>query len=131
MSHLSFDRRAGGVSKPHTQNAFVPQDQSRSTPTPFSFFQSSPAPNPQLKGHQHYEDMRDGVLLPSLPELSTGIGSNVNADFVHHDVLATLGDSHVIPASALAMALQRGRQHLQPPHIPNLLDMLPSPHDLN
>ena len=48
--------------------------------------------------------------------MSTGESSNVNTGLVHHDVLASLGDSNVISA---------------PPHISSLLAIPPSQHDLS
>ena len=118
MSHFTFDQlsQSGVASNPYAHNALVPQDQTRTAPTPFSSLQSSAAPTLQLKDHQHYDNLCDGVLFPSLPHVSTGESSNVNTGLVHHDVLATLGDSNVISA---------------PPYISSLLAIPPSQHDLS
>ena len=77
---------------------------------------SSAAPNLQLKDHQHYDNLCDGVLFPSLPHVSTGESSNVNTGLVHHDVLVSLGDGNMISA---------------PPHISSLLAIQPRQHDLS
>ena len=58
------------------------------------------------------------------------MGSNVNTRLVQYDAFAPLGDSK-FTAAAPAMALQPRRQHLQPPNIPGLLELLPSPHELS
>ena len=133
MSHFTFDQlsQSGVPSNPYAHDALVPQDQSRSASTPFSYLQSLAAPNLQLKDHEHYDNLFDGVLLPSLPEVFTGMGSNMNTRLLHHHVFAPSGDSKLTAAPAPAMALQPGRQHLQPPNIPGLLELLPSPHELS
>ena len=133
MSHFTFDQlsQSGVASNPYAYDALVPQDQSRTASTPFSYLQSLEAPNLQLKDHEHYDNLFDGVLFPSLPEVSTGMGSNVNTRLVQYDAFATLGDSKFTAAPAPAMALQQRRQHLQPPNIPGLLELLPSPHELS
>ena len=133
MSQFTFDQlsHSGVASNPYAQDALVPQDQSRSASTPFSYLQNLAAANLQLQDHQHYDNLFDGVIFPSLPDVSTGMGSNVNTRLVHHDAFAPLGDSKLMAAPAPAMALQPRRQHLQPPNIPGLLDLLPSPHDFN
>ncbi|XP_065199299.1 early growth response protein 2-like [Sycon ciliatum] len=133
MSRFTFDQlsHSGAASNPYAHDALVPQDQSRSASTPFSYLQNLAAANLQLQDHQDYDNLFDGVLFPSLPDVSTGMGSNVNTRLVHHDAFAPLGDSKLTAAPAPAMALQPRRQHLQPPNIAGLLDLLPSPHDLN
>ena len=133
MSHFTFDQlsQSGVASNPYAHDALVPQDQSRGASTPFSYLQSLEAPNLQLKDHEPYDNLFDGLILPSLPEVFTGMGSNVNTRLVHHDAFAPLGDSKLTAAPAPAMALQPRRQHLQPPDIPGLLDLLPSPHELS
>ena len=133
MSQFTFDQlsHSGVASNPYAHDALVPQDQSRSASTPFSYLQNLAAPNLQLQDHQHYDNLFDGVLFPSLPEDFTGMGSNVNTRLVHHDAFAPLGDSTLTAAPALAIALQPKRQHLHPPNNTGLLDLLPSPHDLS
>ena len=133
MSQFTFDQlsHSGVASNSYAHDALVPQDQSRSASTPFSYLQNLAAPNLQLQDHQHYDNLFDGVLFPSLPEVSTGMGSNVNTRLVHHDAFAPSGDSKLMTAPAPAMALQPRRQHLHPPNTPGLLDLPPSPHDLN
>ena len=133
MSQFTFDQlsQSGVASNPYAHDALVPQDQSRSASTPFSYLQHLAAPNLQLQDHQLYGNLFDGVIFPSLPEVSTDMGSNVNTRLVHHDAFAPLGDSKLTAAPAPAMALQPRRQHLQPPNNPGLLDLLPSPHDLS
>ena len=133
MSQFTFDQlsQSGVASNPYAHDALVPQDQSRSASTPFSYLQGLAAPNLQLKDHEHYDNLFDGVLLSSLPEVFTGMGSNMNTRLVHHDAFAHLGDSKLTAAPAPAMALQSGRQHLQPPNSPGLLDLPPSPHDFH
>ena len=133
MSQFTFDQlsQSGVASNPYAHDALVPQDQSRSATTPFSYLQNLAAPNLQLQDHQHYGNLFDGVIFPSLPEVFTGMGSNMNTRLVHHDAFAPLGDSKLMAAPAPAMALQPRRQHLQPPNNPGLLDLLPSPHDLS
>ena len=133
MSKFTFDQlsQSGVASNPHTHDALVPQDQSRSASTPFSYLSNLVAANLQLLDHEHYDNLFDGVLFPSLPDGSTGMGYNVNTRLVHHDAFAPLGDIKLMAAPAPAIALQPRRQHLQPPNIAGLLDLPPSPHDLS
>ena len=133
MSQFTFDQlsESGVASNPYTHDALVPQDKSRSASPPFSYLSNLVTANLQLLDHEHYDNLFDGVLFPFLPEVSTGMGSNVNTRLVHHDAFAPLGDSKLTAAPAPAIALQPRRQHLQPPNIAGLLDLPPSPHDLS
>ena len=126
MSQFTFDQlsQSGVASNSYAHDALVPQDQSRSASTPFSYLQNLAAPNLQLQDHQHYDNLFDRVLFPSLPEVFTGMGSNVNTRLVHHDAFAPFGDTKLTAAPAPAMALQPRRQHLHPPNNPGLLDLL-------
>ena len=128
ISQFTFDTlsHSGVASNPYAHNALVPQDQ-----RPFSSLQSTAEPNLQLQDQQHYDNLFDRVLFPSLPEVSTGMGSNMNTRLVHHDAFAPLGYSKLMAAPAPAMALQQGRQHLQLHNNPGLLDILPSPYELS
>ena len=113
MSQFTFDQLShiGVASNPYAHDALVPQDQSRSASTPFSYLQNLAPPNLQFQDHEHYDNLFDGVLFPSLPEVFTGMGSNMNTRLVHHDAFAPLGDSKLTATPAPAMALQPGRQH--------------------
>ena len=133
MSQFTFDQlsQSGVASNPYTHDDLVPQDQSRSASTPFSYLSNLVTANLQLLDHEHYDNLFDGVLFPSLPEVSTGMGSNVNTRLVHHDAFAPLDDSKLTAAPAPAIAFQPRRQHLQPRNIAGLLDLPPSQHDLS
>ena len=93
----------------------------------FSFDQSSAPPNlpPRLMPNDQHKSnsVGDAALFPSPQQVITDVGSFANIGFPH-DVFAHLDDTN-------AMAVPRqGRQRLQPHHIPSLLGMPQSRHEL-
>ena len=126
-SHRSFDQpsQSDVAASSYTHNASVQHDQSHSSET----LQRSATQKVQLNqipDHQlDANSLSEAANVPSLPKVTTIMGSVVNTG-QDHDVFARSGGSNVFISPVLARALQREQQHAQQPRISSSPEMPPS-----